>query len=132
MKKSLIKKTLLGLALTLSIPTFSFAQDYGTVVAPIRDPFVKMTKEINQHQPPDPSVTQYPFTQLQLTGILQLGNDSRAIFRDPNGRLHQLKIGETVGPEQAKITGIFADKIVLTAPHTTQATSPATIVLNLP
>ncbi|HVV69847.1 MAG TPA: pilus assembly protein PilP [Gammaproteobacteria bacterium] len=132
MNRSVIKRTLLTLILTLSIQTFCFAENHSIVTPPLRDPFVKTTEEMSGHQMRDLSFSQPPLTELKLTGILQLGNDSRAIFLDSNGRLHQLKIGETLGEKQAKITGIFSDKIVLTTYSNQQAILPTITVLNLP
>ena len=133
MKLILAKKILQALTLFLLINPLSFAEDSIMATGQTRDPFAKRITQASDSKDLNLSLAEYPLSALRLTGILQLGTASWVIFRDPRGRLHQLKTGDALGLEQAKITAIFADKIVLVSQHNLPANQPSvTTVLNLP
>ena len=55
----------------------------------------------------------YPLDALRMMGTLEKGERFWAILRDPDAIIHRVEIGNFIGQNNGKITGISEDKIEL-------------------
>jgi Tfp pilus assembly protein PilP len=118
----------------LLVPLFqsTLAENLVAMNSPARNPFLKQVRIVNiEHNSSALSLSQYSIDRLELCGILQEKNKSTAILRDPVGLLHQLRPGDTIGIEKAKITTISADEIELTTQGAGLEKSATTLILKI-
>jgi type IV pilus assembly protein PilP len=55
----------------------------------------------------------YPLDALRMMGTLEKGEQFWAILRDPNTIIHRVEVGNFIGQNNGKITGISEDRIEL-------------------
>ncbi len=55
----------------------------------------------------------YPLDALRMMGTLEKGEQFWAILRDPNTIIHRVQVGNFIGQNNGKITGISEDRIEL-------------------
>ncbi len=128
----IIKNLLFVLVLLLAINTISYATNKTIATINTRNPFSKLVLETPSNYSDAPPLTRYPLSKLALCGVFQQQHESLAILRDQDGSLYPLKTGDVVGLEQAKITAIFPDKILLALPGDAAKNSLGSIILQLP
>jgi type IV pilus assembly protein PilP len=86
----------------------------------LRDPFSPSVDEERNDEAAGPKpdanrpkepLESYPLDSLDMVGTLGLGADMRALLKDPDGVIHQVRADNYVGQNYGRITAIFEDHI---------------------
>lgn len=102
---------------TFLFSSLLLAQSESVIYSPIgkRDPFkVPSTKGLNRDVASTNRLERFSLEQLQLKAILKGLGKNRAMFEDPEGKVHILSEGSILGREKATVSRILSREVIVT------------------
>jgi type IV pilus assembly protein PilP len=102
------------------LPVMKDPEPFEYEALDLRDPFSPSIDEQRDEEAAGPRpdanrpkepLESYPLDSLDMVGTLGLGSDMRALMKDPDGVIHQVRADNYVGQNYGRITAIFEDHI---------------------
>ncbi len=126
LKQAESKKTIKKIPIKLSPPVTYQA---NTLRSPFQEPATPVSPKESLSTP----LQAYPLTTLRFAGtVTQAGNTSIAYILTPDNMIYQVKVGDTIGDNNGKVTHIYADRLLLTEQDTGNKNQAVRIItLNL-
>ena len=102
------------------LPVMKDPEPFEYKAQELRDPFSPSIDEDRDEEASGPKpdanrpkepLESYPLDSLDMVGTLGLGADMRALMKDPDGVIHQVRADNYIGQNYGRITAIFEDHI---------------------
>ncbi len=122
LKQAESKKTAKKIPIMLS-PAVTYQAD--TLRSPFQEPATSVSTKGSISTP----LQAYPLTTLRFAGtVTEADNTSIAYILTPDNMIYQVKVGDTIGDNNGKVTHIYADRLLLTEQNTENKKQAARVI----
>lgn len=104
------------------IPQFEAYTNFIYSAGELRDPFETAfqlegkesdVEKPTHNQRPREALEHFPLDTLRMVGVLEKGNEKWALIKDPQNKVHPVKINNYLGTNEGQITAISEDRVEL-------------------